>query len=85
MALITVERWEAGAYRPAQRLVTNVERGGDEARLRETLERYSPRAVEFVKRLIPRYAPGLGIDYASFRPVEEQGRDPSEPRVWVGR
>jgi hypothetical protein len=65
------------AYRPAQRLVTNFERQhpGDEARLQAALARYSERATAFVKRLIPRYAPGLALDYASFRPIEEQGRE----------
>jgi hypothetical protein len=63
------------SYRPA----TNVLRGwsGD----RETRERlcnvlgaFSARARAFVCAFLPAYAAGLQMDYTSFRPLEEEGR-----------
>ena len=65
------------AYRPAQDRVTGfVERNtGDGDRLRGVLRRYSREAVDFLASLFPSYAPAWTIDYASFRPLEEAGRD----------
>jgi hypothetical protein len=44
-------------------------------RLHEILRGYSRRVVEFASQVLPRYAPHWKLDYASLRPVEEQGRD----------
>lgn len=64
------------AYRPDQDRVKNYVRGepGDDERLLGAVRRYSQRAIAFVKALLPRYAPGLKVDYTSFRPEEEAGR-----------
>jgi len=63
------------AYRPKQDKVTGVENGTpDKDRLLEVLRRFSRNTVDFVARLLPSYAQTWKLDYASFRPVQEQGR-----------
>ena len=64
------------AYLPGEDRVKNYvrQKPGDDERLLAAVRRYSERAIDFVKTLLPSYAPGLGIDYASFRPEEEAGR-----------
>ena len=39
------------------------------------MRRYSGAAVEFLCRLLPDYASNWKVDYASFRPQEEEGRE----------
>ena len=39
------------------------------------MRRYSEAAIRFVGDLLPRYKDAWRIDYASFRPLEEEGRD----------
>lgn len=64
------------AYRPREDRVTNFVQQvpGDDDRLLGALRRYSQRAAAFVNALLPSYARGLALDYASFRPEEEAGR-----------
>jgi hypothetical protein len=47
----------------------------DVQELKGIVQQYSRVAAEFVARLLPAYAGKLELDYASFRPIEEQGRD----------
>lgn len=64
------------AYRPAADRVTGIE--GDSAqieRVKDILREYSRAVVEFTSELLPQYARNWKLDYASFRPLEEQGRD----------
>jgi hypothetical protein len=64
------------AYRPATDRVTGVE--ADSARierLTEILREYSRTVVQFTRELLPQYAGSWKLDYASFRPIEEEGRD----------
>ncbi|MBV9759735.1 MAG: Kdo hydroxylase family protein [Acidobacteriaceae bacterium] len=64
------------AYRTAQDRITGIE--GDAAlaeRVRDIFRRYSREVVRFVTALLPDYASSWKLDYASFRPVEEEGRD----------
>ncbi len=64
------------AYRPGSDRVTGV--GMDPAqsdRLKTTLREYSRAVVEFTSHLLPQYAAAWKLDYASFRPLEEQSRD----------
>ncbi len=65
------------AYRPAQdRVSGSAKQGAAEAeRLRRVLREYSRRAVAFVAETFPTYARGWRVDYASFRPQEESGRE----------
>jgi hypothetical protein len=63
------------SYRPA----TGVLRGWSgeretEERLKRILAEFSARAKEFVSTFLPAYAERLHMDYTSFRPLEEQGR-----------
>jgi hypothetical protein len=64
------------AYRPKAGKLTGV--GGDPgliAKVRDALRRYSEAAVQFAGDLLPHYAAQWKLDYASFRGLEEDGRD----------
>lgn len=64
------------AYRTASDRVTGIDPGNAQAeRLRATMRDYSAKVVAFAKDLLPDYAANWKLDYASFRPLEEQGRD----------
>ncbi len=63
------------SYRPA----TGVLRGWSgqretEERLKRVLAEFSSRAKQFVVSFLPAYAQRLQMDYTSFRPLEEEGR-----------
>jgi hypothetical protein len=63
------------AYRPARDRVTGAT--GDRVereRLGRILRAYSRASLELLARLFPAYAPSWHVDYASFRPIEEEGR-----------
>lgn len=64
------------AYRPVQDRITGI--GADEPqleRLRGVMRDYSRRVVAFTAQLLPKYAAEWKLDYASFRPLEEEGRN----------
>ncbi len=65
------------AYKPAQDRVSGFEASSAElvSKLRSVMRAYSNWAVEFTGRVLPGYKPGWKLDYASFRPEEEEGRD----------
>jgi hypothetical protein len=63
------------AYRPARDRVTGAT--GDRVereRLGRILRAYSRASLELLARLFPSYARSWHVDYASFRPIEEEGR-----------
>jgi hypothetical protein len=64
------------AYRPLEDRLTGAETssGQDASRLRAVLRTFSQRATEFVRQWLAPYGQGLQLDFASFRPIEEQGR-----------
>jgi hypothetical protein len=64
------------AYKPHLARTTGVdELQADLAdRINALMARYSAAAVRFMAELLPAYAAGWRVDYASFRPMEEQGR-----------
>ncbi len=64
------------SYRPLEDRVKGVAEKdpGREERLREIMAGYSKRSAEVVRTLLPAYATGLRLDYASFRPLQEEGR-----------
>jgi 3-deoxy-D-manno-oct-2-ulosonic acid (Kdo) hydroxylase len=64
------------AYRPASDKVTGFDTGAvkDPERLRAVLRSYSQHALEFLRAFLPRYMDQCRIDFASFRPLEEDGR-----------
>jgi hypothetical protein len=65
------------AYRPASGKVTGFDKSmaHDSDKLREILKAYSERALGLLQSLLPRYMQGCKVDFASFRPQEEEGRD----------
>lgn len=64
------------AYRTMTDRITGIDSGIAQAeRLRTVMREYSHSVISFAKQLLPEYAAGWKLDYASFRPLEEQGRD----------
>jgi 3-deoxy-D-manno-octulosonic acid hydroxylase-like protein len=65
------------AYRPALDRVTGFDSGAvkDPEQLRTVMRAYSQRALEFLRTFLPRYMDKCRVDFASFRPLEEEGRD----------
>ena len=64
------------SYRPAEDVLRGAAGGTQETgRLHEIMRKYSQEVARFVKRLLTPYAAGMTLDYASFRPEEEEGRD----------
>lgn len=65
------------AYKPGRdRLTGAAGAGGEEhERMRAVMSRFSKAAIDFVGGLFPAYARSWKVDYASFRPLEEEGRD----------
>jgi 3-deoxy-D-manno-oct-2-ulosonic acid (Kdo) hydroxylase len=65
------------AYRPASDKVTGFDAAAvkDPERLRTVMRAYSERALAFLRSFLPRYMEGCRVDFASFRPLEEEGRN----------
>jgi len=65
------------AYRPAEDRVTGFDPAAvsDPEKLRTVMRSYSERALAFLWKLLPRYMENAHVDFASFRPQEEEGRD----------
>src|SRR5579871_3430840 len=65
------------AYKPHLRKITGAAVADQEIaeRMRKILATYSEGALAFLSHLFPDYAKLWRVDYASFRPVEEQGRN----------
>lgn len=70
------------AYRPQSDRVTGFAAGApdDARRLTEVLRRYSRASIAYLASLFPGYAPRWKVDYASFRALEEEGRDLPLPK-----
>lgn len=65
------------AYRPAEDRITGLDKsaaGPDIDRLRAIVAGYSQRAMQFLSELLSPYAGKWKLDFASYRPLEEQGR-----------
>jgi hypothetical protein len=64
------------SYRPAQDVLRGAAGDTQETtRLHGLMRKYSQEVTRFVKILLAPYAAEMALDYASFRPEEEQGRD----------
>ena len=65
------------AYRPEEDKVTGFDPAAvsDRGKLRDAMRLYSERSLAFLWKLLPRYMEKARIDFASFRPQEEEGRD----------
>jgi hypothetical protein len=64
------------SYRPASDRLKGID-ASDEAtreRMHRVMRGYSQRAIGFMASFFPRYSRSWRIDFASFRPIEEQGR-----------
>src|SRR5580693_10575485 len=65
------------AYRPAEDRITGLDKsaaGPEVDRLRAIVAGYSQRSSQFLAQLLPPYAGKWKLDFASYRPLEEQGR-----------
>jgi hypothetical protein len=64
------------SYRPAADRLKGVDQKDEAARARmhQIMRAYSERAIKFMASFFPRYARAWRIDFASFRPIEEEGR-----------
>jgi hypothetical protein len=60
------------AYKPKTNTITNAE--GSSQQLLEVMQRYSKSCTAFLSQLLSPYAEGWQLDYASFRPFQEKGR-----------
>jgi hypothetical protein len=65
------------SYRPRQDLLKGASSNGkeDAARLHQIMRQYSKEVIRFMTRLLAPYAAHWSLDFASFRPQEEAGRD----------
>lgn len=65
------------SYRPAQDLLKGIDQKdrAERERMHEVMRAYSGRAIAFMARFLGRYARDWKIDFASFRPIEEEGRN----------
>src|SRR3954468_609042 len=64
------------AYRPSSDRVTGVQLDpARTAQLLSILREFSRNIVRFTSELLPEYAAHWKLDYASFRPLEEENRD----------
>jgi hypothetical protein len=67
------------SYRPSQDRLTGIDQENAAARTRvhDILKGFSRQAVDFMTSFLSRYAAGWKVDFTSFRPLEEQGRQVS--------
>jgi hypothetical protein len=67
------------SYRPLEDRLKGVDQNdaAPRARVHEIMRGYSQRAIGFMSTLLNRYAGSWKIDFASFRPIEESGRQVS--------
>jgi hypothetical protein len=65
------------SYRPGDDELRGMadELDGGFARMHDIMRRYSHAVTDFVTRFLLPYSGKLTVDYASFRPLQEQGRD----------
>jgi 3-deoxy-D-manno-oct-2-ulosonic acid (Kdo) hydroxylase len=63
------------AYKPNIDRVSGLEDRNEAENIRKPMREYSRRALEFMARILPEYARAWKVDYASFRSIEERGRE----------
>jgi hypothetical protein len=61
------------AYKPNLDKVSGLT--GEAEAVKQAMHEYSRRALEFMGRILPDYARAWKVDYASFRSIEERGRE----------
>jgi 3-deoxy-D-manno-oct-2-ulosonic acid (Kdo) hydroxylase len=62
------------SYRPESDMLRGFAEEGKEPRVHEIMRRYAAEVKNFVERFLEPYSGRLQMDYASFRPLEEEGR-----------
>ena len=64
------------SYRPQEDVLRGFSDGKEnEKRVHEIMREYSREVTRFVGALLAPYAGGMALDFASYRPLEEEGRD----------
>ena len=63
------------SYRPASDVLKGADPGADRERLHTIVRNFSREVTQFIASFLAPYAGKLKLDFASFRPLEEQGRD----------
>ena len=65
------------SYRPEQDAIRGAAEDDprEAERLHDLMRRYSSQVVRFLSRFLAPYAPHWTLDFATWRPLEEQGRD----------
>jgi len=63
------------AYKPNLDRVSGLADAGEAAAMRTPMREYSRCALDFMARILPEYARSWKVDYASFRSIEERGRE----------
>jgi hypothetical protein len=63
------------AYKPNIDEVTGLAAAREAESVRAPMREYSRCALAFLARILPEYAPSWKVDYASFRSIEERGRE----------
>ena len=63
------------AYKPKIDEVSGLVDRSDGEIIRKAMREYSRRALEFIAQILPDYARSWKVDYASFRSIEERGRE----------
>lgn len=62
------------SYKPNSDRVSGLVDQGEAETVRTAMREYSRCALEFMKGILPEYARAWKVDYASFRSIEEKGR-----------
>ena len=63
------------SYRPEQDVLRGFADPANESRVHDIMQRYAAAVKNFVSVFLAPYAGKFQMDYASFRPIEEAGRD----------
>ncbi len=64
------------SYRPSEDVLRGVSGNAKTiGRLQTIMRNYSAQVIEFLTKFLPPYAGKWNIDFSSFRPIEEEGRD----------
>jgi len=63
------------AYKPNRDEVSGLADHGEAEAIRAPMRQYSRCALDFMARILPDYARAWKVDYASFRSLEERGRE----------
>ena len=69
------------SYRPEQDVLRGLADSANQSRVHDIMRRYAASVRNFVSVFLAPYAGKFQMDYASFRPIEEAGRD-LPPSLW---